>query len=261
MAIPASEPAGAPALLHAPGCLCCRPKEAGGPGATRRRMLGMPLGVGALAALGAEMVGVVPRAAAATAAPPSPGTPDAALKALMAGNRRYAASRLGVCAEDLQAALHETEHHQAPFAAVLSCADSRVPVELVFDQGVGRIFVVRVAGNIAAPDMIASLEYGVAVLGARAIVVLGHGDCGAVKATMARTPAPGQISALYAFIRPAVDRAGTDIDKAIRLNASMQARLLAHASPVLAGAIAERRLRIVPAYYDVGSGKVKLLED
>ncbi len=258
MTLSAVEPEGAPA--HAPGCLCCPSVAAVGPAATRRRLLGVPIGIGALAALGAGMAGVAPRAEAATAAPPSPVSPDAAVAALMAGNRRYAASRLGVCREDLQAARHETEHHQAPFAAVLSCADSRVPVELVFDQGVGRIFVVRVAGNIAAPDMIASLEYGVAVLGTRAIVVLGHGNCGAVKATLARTAAPGQISALYAFIRPAVDRAGTDVDKAIRINATMQAGLLAQASPVLAGAIAARRLRVVAAYYDVGSGKVSLLD-
>jgi carbonic anhydrase len=257
MTLSAVEPEDVPA--HAPGCPCCAP-TAVGPRASRRRLLGVPIGIGALAALGVGMAGGVPRAAAATVAPPSPAaTPDAAVAALMAGNRRYAASRLGVCTEDLQAARHETEHHQAPFAAVLSCADSRVPVELVFDQGVGRIFVVRVAGNIAAPEMIASLEYGVAVLGTRAIVVLGHGNCGAVKATLARTAAPGQISALYAFIRPAVDRAGTDVDKAIRINAVMQAGLLAQASPVLAGAIAEQRLRVLAAYYDVGSGKVSLL--
>ncbi|MCF3946830.1 carbonic anhydrase [Acidiphilium sp. AL] len=195
----------------------------------------------------------------ASAAEPVPQTPEAALAALMAGNQRYVGARLGVCSENLPKALRETETKQAPFAAVLSCADSRVPVELVFDQGVGQVFVARVAGNIAAPEMIASLEYGVAVLGTRVIVVLGHGNCGAVSATMARKAAPGQISSLYAFIRPAADRAGGDVDKAIRINAELQAHLLAQSSPVLAGAIAAKRLAIAPAYYDVRSGKVTLL--
>lgn len=235
------------------------PGAAPGSGATRRRMLGLPFGAGALAAMGVALAeaAAVP---AALAAEPAPLTPEAAVAALMAGNERYVASRLGVCGQNLSQVLRETEHHQAPFAAVLSCADSRVPVELVFDQGVGRIFVARVAGNIAAPEIIASLEYGVAVLGTRAIMVLGHGNCGAVTAAMDRKSAPGQISGLYAYIRPAVDRAGKDLDKAIRINAEVQAGTLARASPVLAKAIAEQRLRIVSAYYDVGSGKVTMIE-
>ncbi|HEX7390730.1 MAG TPA: carbonic anhydrase [Acidiphilium sp.] len=217
--------------------------------------------MGALAVLGAAVasaasLGTIPSASAAS---PVPETPEAALAELMAGNRRYVGARLGICSENLPKAIVETETSQAPFAAILSCADSRVPVELVFDQGIGRIFVTRVAGNIATPDIIASLEYGVAVLGTRAIVVLGHGNCGAVAATAARKAAPGQISSLYAFIRPAVDRAGGDADKAIRLNADIQAHLLARSSPVLAEAIAAKRLAITPAYYDIGTGKVSLL--
>lgn len=196
----------------------------------------------------------------ASAAEPAPETPEAAIAALMAGNQRYVGARLGVCSQNLPRILRETEAKQTPFATVLSCADSRVPVELVFDQGVGQVFVARVAGNIATSDVIASLEYGVAVLGTRAIMVLGHGNCGAVSATMARTAAPGQISSLYAFIRPATDRAGGDADTAIRINAQLQAHLLAQSSPVLADAIAAKRLAITPAYYDVRSGKVTLLK-
>jgi carbonic anhydrase len=197
--------------------------------------------------------------AASFAAEPAPETPEAALAALMAGNKRYVDARLRACSENLKTVLSETENHQAPFAAVLSCSDSRVPVELVFDQGVGRMFVGRVAGNIATPEIIASLEYGVAVLGTKAILVLGHGNCGAVSATMARTAAPGQISSLYAFIRPATEQAGGDLDKAIRINAKLQANLLAQSSPVLADAIAAKKLAVTPAYYDVGSGRVTLL--
>jgi len=100
----------------------------------------------------------------------------------------------------------KTVESQEPFAAVLSCADSRVPVELIFDQSIGHLFVARVAGNIATSAMIASLEYGVAVLGTKAIMVLGHANCGAVKASIEAKAVPGQISALYPYIRPAVDQ-------------------------------------------------------
>ena len=136
-------------------------------------------------------------------------TPDEALKALMDGNQRYVGGQLKSLNEDLAILKAKTAEKQEPFAAVLSCADSRVPVEIVFDQSIGQIFVVRVAGNIATPEIIASLEYGVAVLGTRVLMVLGHGNCGAVKATIDGKAVPGQISALYAPIRPAVDEAGT----------------------------------------------------
>lgn len=240
-------------------CSCCDRPEAearSGHSVSRRRFFAAPAGMGALAVFGAVAAGTIPSAVAAT---PVPETPEAALTELMAGNQRYVGARLGICSENLPRAIAATETSQAPFAAILSCADSRVPVELVFDQGIGRIFATRVAGNIATPEIIASLEYGVAVLGTRAIMVLGHGNCGAVAATMARKAAPGQISSLYAFIRPAVDRAQGNADTAIRLNAEIQAHLLARSSPVLAEAIAAKRLAITPAYYDIGTGKVSLL--
>jgi carbonic anhydrase len=106
---------------------------------------------------------------------------------------------------------------------VLSCADSRVPVELIFDQSIGQGFVTRVAGNIATTATIASLEYGVAVLGTKAIIVLGHADCGAVKATIEAKAEPAQISALYPYIRPAVNQAGANLEGAVKANASIQA--------------------------------------
>lgn len=146
-------------------------------------------------------------------------TPDAALAAMMDGNRRFIAGQLSSFSEDLAILKANTADKQEPFAAVLSCADLRVPVELLFDQSIGHLFVARVAGNICSPEIIASLEYGVAVLGTAAIVVLGHSGCGAVKATIAAGPVPGQISALYAPIRPAVERAGADLDAAIKANA------------------------------------------
>jgi carbonic anhydrase len=163
-------------------------------------------------------------------------------------------------AEDFDILKAKTVDKQEPFAAVLSCADSRVPVELIFDQSIGHVFVTRVAGNIATTPIIASLEYGVAVLGTKAIMVLGHANCGAVKASIEAKAVPGQISALYRYIRPAVDQAGPDLEAAIKANAKIQAGLLRQSSPVLAGHIKENQLKIVAGYYDLSSGKVTLLD-
>src|SRR5262249_17460983 len=141
----------------------------------------------------------------------------------------------------------------------LACADSRVPVELIFDQTIGHVFVVRVAGNIATTELIASLEYGAAVLGSKTIMVLGHSNCGAVPAAIATKPVPGQISTLYRPLRPAVNESGGNLDEAIKDNAKIQAQLLRESSTVLAEAIAKGNLSIVAGVYDVGSGKVTLL--
>lgn len=186
-------------------------------------------------------------------------TPDAALQELMDGNQRFVAGQLRSLGEDLAILKAKTAEGQEPFAALLSCADSRVPVELVFDQSIGHLFVVRVAGNIATPEIIASLEFGVAVLGCKVLMVLGHSSCGAVKATIAGQAVPGQISALYAPIRPAVDAAGPDLDATIDANARIQATLLSQASPIFAGAIGEGNLKVVAARYDIASGAVSLL--
>ena len=187
-------------------------------------------------------------------------TPDAALKELMDGNQRYVSGQLQSLAEDLSILKANTAEKQEPFAALLSCADSRVPVEFVFDQSIGHLFVVRVAGNIATPEIIASLEYGVAVLGARVLMVLGHSNCGAVKATIEGKAVPGQIGALYAPIWPAVNEAGPDLDATIDANARIQATLLSQASPLIAAAIKDGNLKVVAARYDVANGKVSLLE-
>jgi len=135
-----------------------------------------------------------------------------------------------------------------------------VPVELIFDQSIGHLFVTRVAGNIATSAIIASLEYGVAVLGTSAIIVLGHANCGAVKASIEAKAVPGQISALYPYLRPAVDQAGPDLEAAIKANAKIQAALLRQSSPVLAEHIKQNRLKIVAGYYDLESGSVTPLD-
>jgi carbonic anhydrase len=188
-----------------------------------------------------------------------PDTPEHAIDLLVQGNQRYVAQKLISFQEDLDILKADTEEHQEPFAAVLSCADSRVPVELVFDQSIGHVFVVRVAGNIATPDTIASLEYGAAVLGVKAIVALGHTNCGAVKATIAGKAVPGQISTLYQYIHPAIAGANGDATTASRQNASLQASVLRETSPVLAELVKQKKLVIRAAMYDVGNGKVSIL--
>lgn len=186
--------------------------------------------------------------------------PDQALKRMMDGNARFVSGRLTSFQQDLKLLKQKTAEKQEPFAAVLSCSDSRVPVEIVFDQTIGHVFVARVAGNVATAELIASLEYGVAVLGTRAIMVLGHGGCGAVSATIAGKEVPGQISTLYRLIRPAVEQAGTDLTAAIKANARIQAGLLRDTSPVLGGAIRDGRLKVVAAFYDLSTGAVSLLD-
>jgi carbonic anhydrase len=186
-------------------------------------------------------------------------TPAAALQALMDGNRRFAERKLTFYQDDLAILQQNTVAKQEPFASVLSCADSRVPVELVFDQSIGHVFVNRVAGNIATTEIMASIEYGAAVLGTKVIMVLGHGSCGAVKATIDGKAVPGQISALYRYIRPAVAQAGPDLQAATEANAKIQAQLVRESSPVLAGLIKEGKLSVVAGVFDVATGKVKLL--
>jgi len=184
--------------------------------------------------------------------------PDAALRLLLAGNKRFAANRLTSVAHDLAILKAKTVHKQEPFAAVLSCADSRVPVELVFDQTIGQIFVARVAGNIATPEIVASLEYGVAVLGVKVLLVLGHTSCGAVTAAMTLADPPGQIRVLYHRLQPAVERSRGVLRKAIEINAGLQADLLRSSSTVIRDAIQAGQLKVAAGVYDLSTGRVRL---
>lgn len=185
-------------------------------------------------------------------------TPESALQELIAGNQRFSVNQLTSIQHDLDVLKDRTAAKQEPFAAVLSCADSRVPVELIFDQTIGHIFVTRIAGNIVTPEIMASLEYGVAVLGVKVLLVLGHANCGAVKAAMKADKVPGQISALYQHIQPAVAQSGGDVDKATKLNAGYQADLLRASSTVIKGAVEEGSLKIQAAVYDLLTGKVTM---
>jgi carbonic anhydrase len=185
-------------------------------------------------------------------------TPDAAMRELLDGNQRFAANKLTSIEHDLTILKEHTVDKQEPFAAVLACADSRVPVELVFDQTIGHIFVTRVAGNLVTPEIIGSLEYGVAVLGVKVLLVLGHTSCGAVKAAMKADAVPGQISSLYPHLRRAVEQSDGNFDKAIEANAKIQADLLRTSSPVIRDAVKAGQLKVEAGVYDLGTGAVKV---
>ena len=187
-------------------------------------------------------------------------SPDEALKQLLDGNKRFVSGRLTAQEEDLSILKQHTVEKQEPFAAVLSCADSRVPVELAFDQSIGHIFVTRVAGNVINPEIIGSLEFGAAVLGTKVILVMGHSGCGAVKAAIQGKGVPGQISALFPHIQPAIDQAGPDLLAATKANAKIQATLLRESSTVISEMAKEGKVKVVAGYYDLGSGAVTLVD-
>jgi carbonic anhydrase len=228
----------------------CNPATSG-----RRRFLQTALStafVGVAAQAGLELAATTPLHAQSNL------TPDAALQELVAGNQRFAANQLTSIEHDLTVLKDRTVDKQEPFAAVLSCADSRVPVELIFDQTIGHLFVTRVAGNFVTPEIIGSLEYGVAVLGVEVLLVLGHSACGAVKAAMKADAVPGQISSFYPHLRQAVEQSGGDVDKAIAANTKIQADLLRTSSPVIRDAVKAGKLKVVSGVYDLATGKVTL---
>ena len=222
---------------------------------SRRQLLRGGLAAAAVGVVGASLDLAWPSQVLAQSAL----TPDAALEELMAGNKRFVSGKLKAHEEDLAILKQHTEEKQEPFAAVLSCADSRVPVELVFDQSIGHVFVTRVAGNVITPEIIGSLEYGAAVLGTKVILVMGHSNCGAVKATMQGKDVPGQISSLFPHIQPGVDQGGSSLEAATHANAKVQAQLLSQSSTVISGMVKAGKIKVVAGYYDLGTGVVKLL--
>ena len=193
--------------------------------------------------------------------PPTPATPDAAIKTLMEGNARFSARtpELRDTAEIEAVWTSGIDQKQEPFAMVLGCADSRLAPELIFDQFVGDIFVVREAGNIAdSPTNIGSLEYGQAVLHAKALVVLGHSDCGAVKAAFKQDAPGANIQAIVDAIKPGIAGATTLEDAIVRNVAAVIEYLRTH-SPLLAEAEKSGVFKIVGAFYDIKTADVRLL--
>lgn len=210
---------------------------------------------------GLAAAGVVARTGWAGRAAPAPSTMtgEAAVRELMAGNERFAAGKITSFAEDLEILKSKTVSKQEPFAAVLACADSRVPVEIIFDESIGKVFVGRVAGNLVTPEIMASMEYGVAVLGVRAILVLGHTNCGAISAAVAGKEVPGQISVLYQHLMPGIRDVHGDVTAAVKANVAFQTRLLAESSTVIAKAVKEQGVKVVGGVYDLGTGRVTLI--
>jgi carbonic anhydrase len=222
-----------------------------------------------LAAVAAAGFAIAPRAfAKEIKAPPKPEnvlSPDAALDRLMKGNVRYV---------DGVTKRHDFKHEreplskgQNPFAAVLSCADSRIAPELCFDTARGDVFVCRVAGNFADEEIIASFEYAVSVLNAPLIMVLGHGACGAVDATIKsikdNATLPGHLPALVHALTPAVQAAqkepGDLLANAIRSNVAMTVDRLKTTAPILKAAFDDKKIRVVGGVYELGTGRVELL--
>jgi len=201
-------------------------------------------------------------------APPKPDnllSPDAALKRLMEGNDRYVqgASRR----DDFQRERRVLVDGQNPYAAILSCADSRVAPELVFGSGLGDLFVCRLAGNFANDDTLASMEYAVAVLNTPLILVLGHDHCGAIGATIKslqdNKPPPGHISSLVAALAPAVNvtrqQRGDRFAEATQQNVIDNVNKLKSTGPILNAAVEQNRLKVVGGLYRLDTGRVDLM--
>lgn len=189
-------------------------------------------------------------------------SPELALQQLLDGNKRFADTSLTHPNQDSGRRIALGDG-QAPFAAVLACADSRVPPEVLFDQGLGDLFVVRVAGNILNDQLLGSLEYAAAHLDTPLIVVLGHTSCGAIGAVAQGAELEGHMASLIPAIQPAVDKVrdqeGDLTDNAAREVAKMTAIQLQESQPILADLVKEGKLKIVPAFYELESGEVSLL--
>jgi carbonic anhydrase len=185
-------------------------------------------------------------------------TPQVAIDQLLQGNQRFAGQRTKQPNRSVFR-LREVAKGQTPFAAILGCADSRVPAEILFDQGLGDLFVVRVAGNVATSEEIGSLEYGTLVLGAKVILVLGHERCGAVKAALDNKPVPGKIGSILGQIKPAITaskgQAGDRLKNATINNIKNQIAILKD-SPVVTDLIAKGQLKIIGGFYDLDTGIV-----
>jgi len=193
----------------------------------------------------------------------SPMSPDQALQELMAGNQRFMAGKI-LHPNQNELRRKELVEGQKPFAAILGCADSRVATDLVFDRGLGDLFVARVAGNILDEAVLGSLEYGVGVLKIPLVMVLGHEQCGAVKAALADKPLPGNIETIAKTIRQAIQGETCDLKDqptcATKNNVRAMVEKLKKSEPVIAPLVKEGKVKIVGAFYDLETGKVELVE-
>jgi carbonic anhydrase len=238
----------------------CRHCESAGIGRRAALLLGA-------AGLVTVLIGGLPRALAAEGAPTALSPTDARAQ-LVSGNGRYV-SHPELCANDLAAQRNAVASHQAPWATIISCADSRVPPELIFGgHGVGELFVARNAGNLVDTATLGTVEYGAAVLGSPLIVVLAHTACGAVKAACdvvtKNATYPGAIGPMIDPILPAAlavrDAGGDFVNNAARESAKRTGVRLASASTLISGLVASNKLLILSAIYDLETGAVTYLD-
>ena len=187
---------------------------------------------------------------------------DGVLQELLEGNARYVASKASHPRQD-QGRIAEVSKGQHPVAVIVGCSDSRIPPEIVFDQGLGDLFVVRSAGNVVDDVGMGSIEYAVDHLGVGLVIVLGHGKCGAVMATVQGGEAHGHIGSIVRAIVPALEKAkaaGGDLtDNTIRENVRLIVDQIGSSRPILSKMKEEGKLKVAGAYYDIESGKVEVI--
>lgn len=199
---------------------------------------------------------------------------DEALARLREGNQRYVDNTTRLAEINDWQRRAELAKGQEPFAIILGCSDSRVPAEIVFDQGLGDLFVIRVAGNVVAPSLVGSVEFAASQFGTPLVVVLGHSSCGAIRATLdqlascSESPSPN-LADIVERVRPAVaplmertpERPTAELmEEAVRANVHASVRGLTAESPILAERVRDGRLKVVGAEYDLASGEVSFLE-
>lgn len=200
-----------------------------------------------------------PAIASPTLEPPNP---DVALKRLMDGNQRFVKQKIKH-PDQSKARMKEVAQAQHPFATVLSCADSRVAPEILFDEGIGDLFDIRVAGNIVIPEVLGSIEYAVDILGTPVLMVLGHERCGAVTAAVQGERLPGHMGSFVKAIKPAISKtkgqSGDPVDNTVVANVQYQIEKLKRSSTILSARSQDGKLKIVGGRYDLDTGEVTLI--
>jgi carbonic anhydrase len=188
-------------------------------------------------------------------------TPDEALAELKAGNNRFLEMKF--INTDYKVEIEHTREHQHPHSFILSCIDSRIPPEILFDQGIGHIFVARVAGNIEDNNILGSMEYAVKMKDTKLIVVMGHSNCGAVTGAIDNV-ALGNLTQLLQQIRPAITGDSSDkenmVNETAKQNVKMTIDAILKFSPVISDLVKENKVKVVGAFYDVATGHISFME-
>ncbi len=190
-------------------------------------------------------------------------TPESVITRLAEGNERFVAGA-ATHADQTSARRVEVADGQHPFAIILTCADSRLSPEIIFDEGIGNLFVIRNAGNLLDDHVLGSIEYAVEHLHVPLIVVLGHTKCGAVSAAVAGGEAPGHIKSIVDSLEPAVTMArkkpGDPVDNAVRIASKLSAAAVAQSQPIIGEAVRAGHVQVVAARYDIATGQVEFLK-